>query len=53
MTDLFSMMARHGYALTFALLLAEALGLPFRLRSRWWRPEQPPPRTLCQLRQFF
>jgi len=29
MTDLFSMMARHGYALTFALLLAEALGLPF------------------------
>jgi membrane protein DedA with SNARE-associated domain len=29
MTDLFSMMARHGYALTFALLFAEAIGLPF------------------------
>lgn len=29
MTDMLSMMARHGYALTFALLLAEALGLPF------------------------
>src|SRR5579863_5305415 len=29
MTELLSMMARHGYALTFALLLAEALGLPF------------------------
>jgi membrane protein DedA with SNARE-associated domain len=29
MTDLLSMMARHGYALTFVLLLAEALGLPF------------------------
>ena len=29
MTDMFSMMARHGYALTFALLLAEAIGLPF------------------------
>jgi membrane protein DedA with SNARE-associated domain len=29
MTDLLSMMARHGYALTFALLLAEAIGLPF------------------------
>jgi len=29
MSDLLSMMARHGYALTFALLLAEALGLPF------------------------
>ena len=29
MTDLLSMMARHGYALTFTLLLAEALGLPF------------------------
>jgi membrane protein DedA with SNARE-associated domain len=29
MTDLFSMMARHGYALTFALLFAEAVGLPF------------------------
>src|SRR3974390_1251801 len=29
MTDLLSMMARHGYALTFALLLAEAVGLPF------------------------
>jgi len=29
MNDLLSMMARHGYALTFALLLAEAIGLPF------------------------
>ncbi len=29
MTDLLSMMARHGYALTFTLLLAEAVGLPF------------------------
>jgi membrane protein DedA with SNARE-associated domain len=29
MNDLLSMMARHGYALTFALLLAEAVGLPF------------------------
>jgi membrane protein DedA with SNARE-associated domain len=29
MTDLLSMMARHGYALTFTLLLAEAIGLPF------------------------
>jgi len=29
MTHLLSMMARHGYALTFALLLAEAIGLPF------------------------
>lgn len=29
MTDLLSMMARHGYALTFVLLLAEAIGLPF------------------------
>jgi membrane protein DedA with SNARE-associated domain len=27
--NLFSLMARHGYALTFALLLAEAIGLPF------------------------
>ena len=27
--SLFSLMARHGYALTFALLLAEAIGLPF------------------------
>ncbi len=27
--DLFSLMARHGYALTFGLLLAEAIGLPF------------------------
>jgi len=26
---LFLLMARHGYALTFALLLAEAIGLPF------------------------
>lgn len=29
MNDLLSMMGRHGYALTFVLLLAEALGLPF------------------------
>ena len=29
MNDLLSMMARHGYALTFGLLLAEAIGLPF------------------------
>ncbi len=29
MTLLLSMMARHGYALTFILLLAEAIGLPF------------------------
>ena len=29
MHDMLSMMARHGYALTFALLLAEAIGLPF------------------------
>jgi membrane protein DedA with SNARE-associated domain len=29
MNELLSMMARHGYALTFALLLAEAIGLPF------------------------
>jgi membrane protein DedA with SNARE-associated domain len=29
MTHLLSMMARHGYALTFILLLAEAIGLPF------------------------
>jgi len=28
MTDLLSMMARHGYALTFAVLLAETVGLP-------------------------
>jgi membrane protein DedA with SNARE-associated domain len=27
--DLFALMARHGYALTFGLLLAEAIGLPF------------------------
>lgn len=27
--ELFSLMARHGYALTFSLLLAEAVGLPF------------------------
>jgi membrane protein DedA with SNARE-associated domain len=27
--NLFSLMARHGYALTFGLLLAEAIGLPF------------------------
>jgi membrane protein DedA with SNARE-associated domain len=29
MSDLLTMMARHGYALTFALLFAEAIGLPF------------------------
>lgn len=29
MNDLLSMMARHGYALTFVLLFAEAIGLPF------------------------
>lgn len=29
MNDLLSTMARHGYALTFVLLLAEAAGLPF------------------------
>jgi len=29
MNDLLPMMARHGYALTFALLLAEAMGFPF------------------------
>jgi membrane protein DedA with SNARE-associated domain len=29
MNDLLSMMARQGYALTFGLLFAEALGLPF------------------------
>ena len=29
MHNLLSMMARHGYALTFSLLLAEAIGLPF------------------------
>ena len=28
MNDLLSLMARHGYAVTFALLLAEAIGLP-------------------------
>jgi membrane protein DedA with SNARE-associated domain len=28
MTDLLAMMARHGYALTFAILFAEAVGLP-------------------------
>jgi membrane protein DedA with SNARE-associated domain len=27
--EMFSLMARHGYALTFGLLLAEAVGLPF------------------------
>jgi len=27
--NLFALMARHGYALTFGLLLAEAMGLPF------------------------
>ncbi|HEY3975082.1 MAG TPA: VTT domain-containing protein [Candidatus Sulfotelmatobacter sp.] len=29
MSELLSMMARHGYALTFGVLLAEAVGLPF------------------------
>jgi membrane protein DedA with SNARE-associated domain len=29
MNDLLSLMARHGYALTFAGLFAEAIGLPF------------------------
>src|SRR5690348_66993 len=29
MNELLSMMARHGYALTFVLLLAEAMGFPF------------------------
>ena len=29
MNPLFSIMARHGYALTFAFLLAEAIGVPF------------------------
>jgi membrane protein DedA with SNARE-associated domain len=29
MNDLLAMMARHGYALTFAGLLAEAMGFPF------------------------
>jgi membrane protein DedA with SNARE-associated domain len=29
MSELLSMMARHGYALTFAVLLAEAMGFPF------------------------
>jgi len=29
MNELLSMMARHGYALTFAVLLAEAMGFPF------------------------
>jgi membrane protein DedA with SNARE-associated domain len=29
MNDLLAMMARHGYALIFALLFAEAIGLPF------------------------
>jgi membrane protein DedA with SNARE-associated domain len=29
MNDLLSTMARHGYALTFAVLFAEAVGLPF------------------------
>ncbi|HET6178908.1 MAG TPA: VTT domain-containing protein [Candidatus Sulfotelmatobacter sp.] len=29
MNDLLSMMARHGYAWTFTLLLAESIGLPF------------------------
>ena len=28
MSDLLSVMARHGYALTFALLFAEAMGIP-------------------------
>jgi len=29
MSELLTVMARHGYALTFALLFAEAIGLPF------------------------
>ncbi len=29
MNDMLSMMARHGYALTFVVLLAESIGLPF------------------------
>jgi membrane protein DedA with SNARE-associated domain len=29
MNDLLSMMARHGYALTFCVLFAEAIGFPF------------------------
>jgi membrane protein DedA with SNARE-associated domain len=29
MNDLLSMMARHGYALTFVVLFAEAMGFPF------------------------
>ena len=29
MNDIFSVMGRHGYALTFAILLAESLGFPF------------------------
>jgi membrane protein DedA with SNARE-associated domain len=29
MKDLLALMARHGYALTFGLLFAEAIGLPF------------------------
>lgn len=29
MDDLFRLMAHHGYAITFGLLLAEAMGLPF------------------------
>src|SRR6266404_4081881 len=29
MTDMLWLMAHHGYALTFVLLLAEAMGLPF------------------------
>jgi membrane protein DedA with SNARE-associated domain len=29
MTDMLTLMARHGYTLTFVLLFAEAIGLPF------------------------
>ena len=29
MTEMLSMMGRHGYAFTFGFLLAEAMGLPF------------------------
>jgi membrane protein DedA with SNARE-associated domain len=29
MTEMLAMMARHGYAFTFALLFAEAIGIPF------------------------
>ncbi len=53
MTDMFSMMARHGYALTFALLLAEAIGLPFPAALALVAAGAASHRTLCRLRQFF